>query len=316
MRIVFLGTPDFAVPSLAAIHESEYTVVAVITAADKPAGRGLQLKASPVKEYAVTHGIPVLQPLNLKDPVFLEELISYQPDIQIVVAFRMLPESVWNLPPLGTWNLHASLLPQYRGAAPINHAIINGEEFTGLSTFKLVHQIDQGAVAMQETINIGPDENAGELHDRMMVAGAGLLLKTLHAIEAKTIILAPQVTDPETVPKEAPKLNPEFCRINWERPVSEVHNHIRGLSPFPGASTTLCQKEQKLPLKIFKAGISEVDFPVKPVGSVHFVEKRHIYVCCGNGWLELLELQVSGKKRLKISEFAPGYRFSEFDFME
>jgi len=315
MRIIFLGTPDFAVPSLEAINNN-FNVVAVITAPDKPSGRGLQMKASPIKEFALQHGIPVLQPLKLKDPEFLKELASFKPDLQVVVAFRMLPETVWNLPPLGTWNLHASLLPQYRGAAPINHAIINGETFTGLSTFKLVHEIDQGAVALQEKLEIGQDETAGELHNRMMVRGADLLLRTINGIRNNSIELKPQEQLKNGELKEAPKLNPEFCRINWNQPAKTVHDHIRGLSPYPGASTTLAQLTGKFPLKIYKTRIIS-DFPaIANPGVIHLLENRHIYVSCKTGWLEILELQLSGKKRLKISEFLPGFRNSDSDYME
>ena len=316
MRIIYLGTPDFAVPSLEALIKNNYTVAGVVTAPDKPSGRGLHLKASPVKEFALVHGIPVLQPLKLKDPAFLEDLRSLNPDIQIVVAFRMLPESVWSLPPLGTWNLHASLLPQYRGAAPINHAIINGELETGLSTFRLVHEIDKGAIALQEFLTIGPDETAGELHDRMMLAGADLLLRTIKGIRENSLQLKPQNQLNDRLLKEAPKLNPEFCRINWNLPVANVHNHIRGLSPFPGASTTLIQSDQKFPLKIYNSRIANVNFEHVLPGSIRIEEKRHIYVSCATGWLELLELQLSGKKRLKISEFLPGFRSSKSDIME
>ena len=315
MRIIFLGTPDFAVPSLEAI-KNNYNVVAVVTAPDKPSGRGLQLKTSPVKDFAVAHGIPVLQPLKLKNPEFLAELSSYQPDLQIVVAFRMLPEAVWNLPSLGTWNLHASLLPQYRGAAPINHAIINGESITGLSTFKLVHEIDQGEVALQEVIEIGRDETAGELHDRMMIKGADLLIRTINNIGDNKLKLKPQEQLIGEPLKEAPKLHPEFCRIDWNQSVNTVHNHIRGLSPYPGATTSLVQPAGKFPLKIYKTCIPDVIFPSKPPGSIRIEEKRHIYVSCATGWLEILELQLSGKKRLTISEFLPGYRNSESDVME
>lgn len=311
MRVIFLGTPDFAVPTLEAIIQSGFDVVAVVTAPDRPAGRGLQLKSSPIKECAIRHNIPVLQPEKLKDPVFLEELRAFHADIQVVVAFRMLPELVWNMPRLGTWNLHASLLPDFRGAAPINHAIIQGEIETGLSTFKLVHEIDQGAIALQHKLPIGPNETAGELHDRMMIEGAVLLCETLRRIEEGTITLREQSDYTGKKLKEAPKLNPAFCQIHFNQPASTVHNHIRGLSPFPGAWSNLVSGDEKTTFKIFKTLLANDVLNVESPGTVVILEDTHIYVCCNNGWIEILELQLAGKRRMSAREFLIGFRNRE-----
>jgi methionyl-tRNA formyltransferase len=245
LRIIFLGTPGFAVPSLEALIDNRFDVAAVITAPDKPAGRGLQLQESPVKQFAVSKGIPVLQPVKLKDPEFLEELKSYNANLQIVIAFRMLPVAVWDMPELGTFNLHASALPQYRGAAPINWAIINGEKETGLTTFFLKHEIDTGDILFQERIRIEEGETAGQLHDRMAEAGAKLVVQTAKAIEKDEVVPMPQPRITEHL-KPAPKIFKEDCRIQWNKSSHDIHNLIRGLSPFPGAFTTLDGKVHKI----------------------------------------------------------------------
>lgn len=307
LRVVFMGTPDFAVPSLQAIAAAGHRVVAVVTAPDKPAGRGLQLKASAVKEAALALGIPVLQPEKLRDPNFLETLASYGADIQIVVAFRMLPEAVWNMPPLGTWNLHASLLPQYRGAAPIHHAVINGEKQTGLSTFKLVHAIDEGAIALQETLTIDSDETTGMLHDRMAEIGAHLLVRTLSGIESGTITLIPQEQLQYGTLKMAPKLDTAFCRIHWDRPALMVHNHIRGLNPFPGAHTVFAHDASNaFSIKIYRSTLSGEPCSAAP-GTLRIVGDK-LWIACADAWLEVLEVQQSGKKRLQSAEFLRGFR--------
>jgi methionyl-tRNA formyltransferase len=316
MRIVFLGTPDFAVPTLEMLVAANYQVVGVVTAPDKPAGRGLNLKQSPVKEAALRLGIPVLQPERLKDPDFLSRLAQLKPDIQVVVAFRMLPETVWNLPPLGSWNLHASLLPQYRGAAPINHAIINGESETGLTTFRLVHEIDQGAIAKQITLQIGADETAGELHDRMMEVGATLMLETIQELESDSLTLIPQDALLNTPLKEAPKLNSSFCAINFQQTAQSVHNHIRGLSPFPGAHAVLIQDATSLPLKIFKTRLSDFELNSESPGKLLINNKKSMLVKCLDGWIEILELQLAGKKRLPVSDFLVGFRSTPSDRFE
>ncbi len=300
LRIVFMGTPDFAVPTLRSIHEAGYDVAAVVTAPDKPAGRGLQLHSSPVKDYAISQNIPVLQPIKLKDPAFLEELKSFNANIQVVVAFRMLPDVVWQMPDLGTFNLHASLLPDYRGAAPINWAVINGEKETGITTFFLKHEIDTGDIIFQEKIPIGPDENTGSVHDRLMMAGAGLVLKTLKAIEENNIKPIPQIIDHDSKP--APKLFKENCRIDWkDKNLDDLHNFIRGLSPYPTAWTTLDGKV----LKIYKTE-KEAAANDKATGSIITDQKTYLRIATNGGYLQLLELQLEGRKRIGVEEFLRG----------
>lgn len=313
MRIVFLGTPDFSVPLLRNLVETGFNVVAVVTAPDKPAGRGLQVKAPPVKECAINYGIPVLQPEKLRDPAFIEVLRSFKADIQVVVAFRMLPEVVWNMPPLGTWNLHASLLPQYRGAAPINHAIMNGESITGLTTFKLVHAIDEGAIALQLPMLIDSRETAGSLHDRMSDAGALLMLSTLKAIEAGNIQLIPQdkFLNNEQL-RHAPKLNPEFCRINWKLKSQAIDCFIRGLSPFPGAHTILHNGNSTTGLKIYLAK-PVYDYAVTDAmpGTVHLIQQERMLIKTADAWLEIESLQLAGKKKMDAESFLRGFRTDE-----
>jgi len=299
MRIVFMGTPAFAVPSLGILLENGYDVVAVVTAPDKPAGRGLQINESAVKKFAAEHSLRILQPQRLKDENFFAELKSLQPDLQVVVAFRMLPEEVWSLPPLGTINLHASLLPDYRGAAPINWAIINGETETGLTTFYIEKEIDTGKIIFQEKMEIGFEETAAELHNRMMIAGAELILKTVRAIEKGT---APRIKQPAVAtPKKAPKLTREICRINWQQPTLHIFNHIRGLSPYPGAWTLLNGKVFKIysAAKFFKA-------PEQLPGSFLFSENE-LRITTQDGYIIPKEVQLEGKKKMRIEEFLRGY---------
>jgi methionyl-tRNA formyltransferase len=307
LRIIFLGTPDFAVPSLAKLVENGYNIVAVITAPDKPAGRGLQLQQSPVKKYALEKNIPVLQPEKLKNLAFLEELKSYKADLQIVIAFRMLPELVWDMPRLGTFNLHASLLPQYRGAAPINRAIMNGEKETGLTTFFLQQEIDTGHILLQEKILIGEDETAGELHDKMMLAGADLVLKTVQAIEKNALTPIPQTESTEV--KHAPKIFKEDCRIDWTLDINAIHNHIRGLSPYPASWTTLQGKN----FKIYIAK-RETASHIYPAGKILTDGKTYMKVAAQNGFIQLLEIQMEGKKRMPVNEFLKGFQAQDISF--
>lgn len=298
LRIIFMGTPEFAVPSLDILVQNGYNVVGVITAPDKPSGRGLQLNASPVKQYAVTKGLRVLQPEKLKDPAFLEELKALKADVQVIVAFRMLPEVVWAMPPKGTFNLHASLLPQYRGAAPINWAIINGETETGVSTFFLQHEIDTGDVIFQEKEAIHPSDNVGSLYERMMQKGASLVLKTIQAIESGTVKTSAQNSSGESKP--APKIFKEDCKIDWSKSTKEVHNLVRGLSPYPGAFCTLNGKN----CKVFSTGLrAESEKPSSPFKSDN---KTFLSAACANGYLDILELQLEGKKKMTIEEFLRG----------
>jgi methionyl-tRNA formyltransferase len=303
MRIVFMGTPDFAVASLRALLDADFDIVGVITAPDKPAGRGQKLSESAVKKFAIEKGLTIFQPIKLKDPDFINELRSLKADIQVVVAFRMLPELVWNMPSKGTINLHASLLPQYRGAAPINWAIINGEKRSGVSTFFLKQEIDTGDLLFAEEIDIKDNDTAGELHDKLMVLGAELLLKTLKAREAGKYTEIPQDTLQESELKKAPKIFREDCEINWDRPVRKVFNLIRGLSPYPTAFSTIQEKT----LKIFSAELEEIQVNDKP-GTVITDHKTYLKFACQNGLISVLELQLEGKKRMKIDEFLRGIR--------
>ena len=282
-------------------------VVGVITAPDKPAGRGKQLRQSAVKQYALEHNLHLLQPTNLKNPEFLAELAALQANLHIVVAFRMLPEAVWSMPPFGTFNLHASLLPRYRGAAPINWAIINGETETGITTFLLDHKIDTGRVIFRETLPIGPNENAGLLHDRLMAAGAQLVVKTVEAIATNDFPAVAQNeldANAEQLP-HAPKLNPGNCRLQWQQTCAQVHNHVRGLSPYPAAFTTYqADKPDPVKLKVFAAAPLIEEHALEP-GTV--VRKgNQLLVACADGYLELLELQQSGKRRMPVGDFLNG----------
>ncbi len=301
MRIVFMGTPEFAVTSLDILVKNGFEVVAVVTAVDKPAGRGNQLQQSAVKKYALEHGLRVLQPEKLKAPGFIEELTALKPDLQVVVAFRMLPEVVWNLPPMGTINLHGSLLPAYRGAAPINWAVINGETETGVTTFFLQHEIDTGSIIQQTKMPIGPDENAGEVHDRMMALGAETMLNTVKEIQAGTAKGTPQEMGGNY--PHAPKIFREDCKIDWNKPVDEVYNHIRGLSPYPAAWTELDGKT----LKIYSAK-KELTSHGKAPGFADTDGKQYLRFATPDGYILAEELQLEGKKRLGVKEFLLGWR--------
>ena len=301
MKIVFMGTPDFAVASLDALVQANFDVVAVVTAPDKPAGRGQKLNESAVKKYAVEKSIPVLQPEKLKNPEFLAALKSFNADLQVVVAFRMLPEVVWNIPPKGTINLHGSLLPQYRGAAPINHAIINGEQESGVTTFFLTHEIDTGDIILSDRTPIAPDETAGELHDKLMVIGANLLVKTVTAIAGGDVAEQPQPQSDEL--KHAPKIFKEDCKIDWNNSTVTVHNLIRGLSPYPTAFTLLNDKT----LKIFKAEPEEKE-PAIAAGGFLTDGKTFLKFATKDGFIKLLDIQFEGKKRMLIEDFLRGMR--------
>lgn len=298
LRIVFLGTPEFAVESLRILVENEANVVAVVTAPDKPMGRGKKLGSSPVKEYAASVNLPILQPTNLKSPDFHEELKSFKADLQIVVAFRMLPVAVWDMPKLGTFNLHASLLPQYRGAAPINWAIMNGEKETGVTTFFLKHEIDTGKIIFQEKETIRDTDTVGTLYERLMTKGADLVLRTVQAIEAEDY---PQIDQNENQElKSAPKIFREDCEINWDKSAGEVRNFIRGLSPYPGAWTTF----RGLTMKVFSA--EEIEKNIE-TGKFESDGKTYLNVGCSDGSLSIKELQLQGKKRMQVEDFLRGY---------
>ena len=305
IRIIYLGTPDFAAESLRALVEGGYNVVAVVTMPDKPAGRGHQLQFSAVKQYALSVGLPVLQPERLKDESFLEELRSYQADLQIVVAFRMLPEVVWNMPRLGTFNLHASLLPQYRGAAPINWAVMNGDTQTGATTFMLQHEIDTGNVILQERIAIAEDENVGSVHDRLMVMGAGLVTRTVDAIidaenRGEALATIPQDNSIELRP--APKIFKDTCVIDFSRTAEQIRNHVRGLSPYPAAwihdmPASHPLAEMLKGAKVYKVAVAQ-----------QAQQKGHIIVPCADGYIDLLELQLPGKKRMDAAALLNGLK--------
>ncbi|MDT0607795.1 methionyl-tRNA formyltransferase [Croceitalea rosinachiae] len=307
LRIVFMGTPDFAVAGLASLIENDYNVVGVITAPDRPAGRGRKVQESAVKKYALENDLMVMQPVNLKNEDFLKELMLLDANLQIVVAFRMLPKAVWQMPEYGTFNLHASLLPQYRGAAPINWAIINGETETGVTTFFIDEKIDTGEVILQERIAIGADESAGELHDKLMHLGAELILKTVIQIENDTVELCKQ-TDGEVL-KSAYKIYRETCEIDWNQSIEGIYNHIRGLSPYPVAWTTLNNEVEEIIIKIYKTAIKFENHGYK-VGKV-IVNRRHIKIAVTNGYIDLLEIQLPGKRRMKTQEVLNGFSISE-----
>ncbi len=299
LRIVFFGTPDFAVASLKAIVAAGYNVVAVVTAPDKAAGRGYQLQSSAVKKAALELGLAVMQPEKLKAPEFIEALRALKADLQIVIAFRMLPEVVWNMPPMGTFNLHASLLPAYRGAAPINHAIINGETYTGNTTFFLKHEIDTGAIILQDQVEILPEDNAGTLHDKLMLNGAELVVKSLDAIISDTCQLKEQAQGEFPT---APKIFTETCQIHWNKTALEVHNMIRGLSPNPAAFTEFHGKK----LKVYATSISE-DTATTP-GLIEIVGKDKLRAHCADKILDILDVQYEGKKRMPVRDFLNGFK--------
>lgn len=307
LSLVFFGTPEFASAQLEAVVQAGFQVRAVVTAADKPAGRGRQLSSSAVKQYATAHGLPVLQPNSLKDAGFISEISSYNADVFVVVAFRMLPEAVWRIPSKGTFNLHASLLPDYRGAAPINRAIMNGETTTGLTTFFIDAQIDAGAIIMQKVMNIAPTETAGELHDRMMAEGRSLVVDTLRLIAGGRAIARPQTTSPEGREyHSAAKIFRDDCRINWQQPAETVFNLIRGLSPYPGAFTSLLNKAGVFTeLKILRAALADGSFDA-PAGTLVFPQKNRVLVSLGEKSLELAEVQGAGKKPMGAPDFFRG----------
>ena len=307
IRIIYMGTPDFAVESLRALVDGGYNVVAVVTMPDKPAGRGHQLQFSAVKQYALSVGLPLLQPERLKDEIFLEELRSYHADLQIVVAFRMLPEVVWNMPRLGTFNLHASLLPQYRGAAPINWAVMNGDVQTGATTFMLQHEIDTGNIILQERLAIADDENVGSVHDRLMTMGAGLVTRTVDAIidaenQGRVVATIPQDCTGEL--RLAPKIFKDTCVIDFSRTAVQIRNHVRGLSPYPAAWIQDMPASHPLSeilkgAKVYKVAIAQ-----------SAEQKGHIIVPCADGYVDLLELQLPGKKRMDAAALLNGLQNS------
>ena len=308
LRIVFFGTPEFAVESLKALVENDYNVVGVVTVPDKPAGRGRHLLESDVKQYAVSQGLHVMQPVKLKDEAFVDELRSLDAHLFIVIAFRMLPEVVWGMPPMGTFNLHASLLPKYRGAAPINWAVMNGDKVTGVTTFFLKHEIDTGDVIEQRSIEIGRQDNVGVVYDRLMTLGAGMVLNTVDSIVAGEVKAIPQdqmLTAGEQ-PTPAPKIFKETCRIDWTRTAEEVYNHTRGLSPYPAAWTTLVDdKGTESVIKIYETGEPEPALNLIP-GTIK-ADGKTMRVACADGWLEIKQLQLAGKKRMEADAFMRGF---------
>ncbi len=303
MRVIFMGTPAFAVESLKALHQSKHEVVAVVTSVDKPAGRGRKIQQSAVKEYAAAEDIPILQPPKLKAEEFLSNLRSYKADLFVVVAFRMLPEVVWSMPRLGTFNLHSSLLPNYRGAAPINWAIVNGEEKTGVTTFFINEHIDTGEILLQRETNISPSEDAGSLHDRLMSIGAELVLETANALENNELKPHAQKEIPEQ--KEAPKIFKEDLRITPELKREHIYNLIRGMSPFPGAWATIKIKGEEKTLKIFASEKSDRQ-PSGVLGEIEILEKNQIILNLGDGVLSLKALQIEGKRRMNAQDFING----------
>jgi methionyl-tRNA formyltransferase len=314
LRIVFMGTPEFAVATLGSLLMNGFNVVGVVTAPDKPAGRGRKISNSPVKEFADMSYLPVLQPEKLKDPLFIETLKELKPDLFIVVAFRMLPEVIWKMPPMGTINLHASLLPHYRGAAPINHVLINGEQITGVTTFFINDQIDTGNLLLREEIQIFPYENAGDLHNRLMKHGARLVIKTIEGITSNTIFGIPQsqFLKPGETPKQAPRIFPENCQVPWEKNSDEIHNLVRGLSPSPCARSFFSNQTSDVSFKIFESKAEDEAHALNP-GTIVSDNKNWLKIACGKGSLSILSIQAQGKKRMGISEFLRGFRIRDFN---
>lgn len=314
LRIVFMGTPDFAVASLQILVENGYNIAGVVTMPDKPAGRGHKIQYSAVKKYALENNLPLLQPEKLKDESFLNELKSWNADLQIVVAFRMLPEVVWDMPRLGTFNLHGSLLPQYRGAAPINWAIINGEKETGVTTFFLSHEIDTGEIILKERITIGENDNAGKIHDELMNIGAKLVQKTVDLILSEKVESLPQEELFESAEelKAAPKIFKETCRINWSKDAQAVHNHIRGLSPYPCAWTelSLSQDQNPLSIKIFESEIVDASSQ-HPIGTIITDNKTFLHVVCKDSVIAIKQMQMPGKRAMIILDILNGYKFEK-----
>lgn len=307
MRIVYFGTPDFAVESLDAIMQSHHEVAAVVTVPDRQAGRGQKVVYSPVKQYALDHDLPLFQPEKLRDSQFLEQLKTFQADMFVVVAFRMLPEAVWNMPPHGTFNLHASLLPRYRGAAPINHAIINGDTMTGVTTFLLNHQIDEGKILLQAETPITPNDNAGTLHDRLAAMGRELVVKTLDGIEAGTLTPRPQ----EGTPTAAPKIFKDDCFIDFNRPARQVVDFIRGLSPYPAALLTFINPQgEKVLFKIFDA--IAVEDPSGSPKTLICDEKKVLKIGVSDGFLQIISLQMSGKRKNSVEDFLRGNKLTDW----
>ncbi len=309
LRIVFMGTPDFAVTPLRRLVEEGYHIVAVITTPDKPAGRGLKVQESAVKKYALEAGLPLLQPEKLKDPSFVETFKQLNADLAIVIAFRMLPEVIWAQPRLGTFNLHASLLPQYRGAAPINWAIINGETRTGVTTFMLNHEIDKGAILGQREVEIGREDNAGILHDKLMYAGTELVVETVEKIAAGTAVPIDQSDNKDTL-RPAPKIFKEDCRIAWQGSSEHIYNLIRGLSPYPAAWSEMLKDGTDAPvaIKILAAHIEKSIQPEEQPGVIQSDGKKSIVVACADGYIAIDELQMAGKKRMRTEEFLRGFK--------
>ena len=306
LRIVFMGTPDFAVASLRVLLENNFNIVGVITAPDKPAGRGRKLNESAVKKFALEHKLKVLQPTNLKNEHFIEELKSLDANLQIVVAFRMLPEVVWQMPKFGTFNLHASLLPEYRGAAPINWAIINGEKKTGVTTFFIDEKIDTGEIILQLKTKIGKTETAGELHDRLMMLGGSLIVKTVKQIQNGDVTTMKQ---PDKKEKEAPKLFKDNCKIDWNDSRKKIYNKIRGLSPYPAAWTTLLNNDTETEIKIYRSRKQSEDHKLK-IGSI-ISTKKELKIAVKKGYILVDEIQLSGKRKMKTQDLLNGYKFTE-----
>lgn len=317
MRIIFMGTPDFAVASLEEILKQNYNVVAVVTAPDKPAGRGQTLQQSAVKQFALKHNLTILQPLNLKSEEFIKELKTLNADIQIVVAFRMLPESVWNMPKHGTYNLHASLLPKYRGAAPINWAIINGDKKSGVTTFKLKHEIDTGNILFQKEVEIKENDNAGNLHDNLMHEGKKLIIETIKKIESceKNNSELPFIFQNNLEASHAPKLFKKDCEINFDLDAEIVNNLIRGLSPYPTAYTTIHNEDKIQTLKLFNSKVELCNDDVK-AGKIISDNKTYLKIKCKNNALTVYELQLEGKKRMLVEDFLKGYKINNAAFCQ
>ncbi|WP_372917047.1 methionyl-tRNA formyltransferase [Salegentibacter sp.] len=307
LRIVFMGTPQFAVHCLEEILKAGFNVVGVITAPDKPAGRGRKLQESAVKQFAVENNLRVLQPINLKAEDFLKDLKQLQADVQVVVAFRMLPKLVWSMPAKGTFNLHASLLPQYRGAAPINWAIMNGEKITGVSTFFLDEKIDTGEMILQQEVEITPEENVGELHDKLMHTGARLIIETLKLIEEDKVTTTPQLESSEL--KEAPKLNRENTKIDWNKNIVEIYNHIRGLNPYPAAWSYLINDGDNLKVKIYDCRMESIKHNF-PSGKI-LIENKILKVAVDGGYIIINEIQLPGKRKMKIKDLLNGFEFGQ-----
>jgi methionyl-tRNA formyltransferase len=313
LRIVFMGTPEFAVATLGSLLMNEYNVVSVVTAPDKPAGRGRKITKSAVKEFAELSNLPVLQPSNLRDQEFIAQLKILNADIFVVVAFRMLPEDVWKMPPLGTINLHASLLPDYRGAAPINHAIINGETITGVTTFFIDEKIDTGNILLREEVHISPSENAGDLHDKLMKEGARLVIKTISGLAEKRLNAIPQekLHGEKVSPKLAPKIHPNDCIIDWNNDPVSLHNFIRGLAPYPCAKSWFTSASSTVSFKIFESQ-PEIEKHTHKAGSIISDGKHFLKISCKDGYLSIASLQLEGKKRMNTVEFLRGFRVSDY----